>query len=656
MKNVLIIFLFVFVFFSCSSIGQQSYASHRVQEGETVSSIANKYNITVYELYRLNPEASDDLYPGLVLILPGNKTVNTETASNFDGKFKIHKVKKGETVFRLSKIYDVPVDVIKRYNTQLYAAELRTGEEIKIPVDYKEGASEIDKPTNTNRKHIVKPKETKYGLAAMYGITIEELEELNPDIKNGLKEGAILNVPDKSYTKNAVIEDSEYGFYEVQQGENIFRLTKRWDLTEEELVALNPSLADGLKNGMILKVPKSLILSESAKGNAGQIDLAQNLTNFSTKNIALMLPLNLSKTVVDTADVRKNVIREDGVMRIALDFYSGALMAVDSVKSLGISTKLSVYDTQYVQRETAGNARKIENIISNNDFSKTDAVIGPFVGANVEKTSALLSRYKVPVVSPITPKIDMSSNIFQSRPSEDVLRQKMVDYIAIAATGKNVIIIADGKNSKVKNEILNRFPNAKVVDPRKGEKGLYLNANDLDAKISATLENWIVLETNDIPLVSNVTTNLSTKVADKKITLLTTYKGSAYDSDDVSNITLMNLNFHYPSIDKEFLFDSSNSFVNAYREKYGIDPNSYAVRGFDLTLDTLLRLASAEDLYASAESGYETLYVENKFNYVKDAAGYDNKAVYIMKYGPDLSLEEVIVPSDVIDKLDTLKD
>ena len=658
MKNASLIFLLIFVVFSCASIGQQSYASHRVEQGETVSSIANKYNITVYELYRLNPEARDNMYPGLVLILPGNNTVSNTTDSDNDGdpiKFKYHKVKKGETLYSLSKTYDVPEDVIKRYNKQLYAAELRTGEEIKIPVNYSEAITSGDKPAETNRKHIVKPKETKYGLAAMYGITIDELEEMNPQIVDGLKEGAILNVPDKSYTNNAVIENSEFGFYEVKQGENMFRLTRRWDISEDELLKLNPSLVDGLKKGMILKLPKTILGAEAASGNAGQVDLTQQLTNFSTKHLAMMLPINVSKTVGDTSDVRKEALKENSVMRIALDFYSGALMAIDSAKQLGISTQVYIYDTEFKRRENAQNSRKIEDILSDSDFADMDAVIGPFVGANVEKTSSILARYNVPVVSPLTPRVTMRSNIFQSRPTEDILRQKMMDYIAISSSGKNVIIIADGKNSKVKNDLLNRIPNAKVVDPRKGDNGYYLNANDLNAKISETAENWIILETNDIPLISNVTTNLSTKVQDKRITLLTTFKGSAYESDDISNITLMNLNFHFPSVDKEFLNDRSNSFFERYTSKYGIEPNSYAIRGFDITFDTLLRLASAEDLYASADSGYETHYVENKFNYVKDSNGYNNKAVYIMKYGPELSLEEVLVPTDTIDRSGMLK-
>ena len=83
-------------------------------------------------------------------------------------------------------------------------------------------------------------------------------------------------------------------------------------------------------------------------------------------------------------------------------------------------------------------------------------------------------------------------------------------------------------------------------------------------------------------------------------------------------------------------------------DKYGYVPNSYAVRGYDLTFDTILRLAAAESLYDAADAGYITQYVENKFKYVQDpvSAGYFNTAAYILKYGENLEEIVVEIPSE----------
>ncbi|NND63101.1 MAG: peptidoglycan-binding protein, partial [Flavobacteriaceae bacterium] len=89
-------------------------------------------------------------------------------------------------------------------------------------------------------------------------------------------------------------------------------------------------------------------------------------------------------------------------------------------------------------------------------------------------------------------------------------------------------------------------------------------------------------------------------------------------------------------------FDEKNAFLVSYKNKYGVLPNRYAVRGFDLAYDILLRLASADTLYDAVDSDSETEYIENKFRYDKKLfSGYTNQAFYILKYGENLIFEVV---------------
>jgi len=124
--------------------------------------------------------------------------------------------------------------------------------------------------------------------------------------------------------------------------------------------------------------------------------------------------------------------------------------------------------------------------------------------------------------------------------------------------------------------------------------------------------------------------------------LVTTRRTDAFDYEHISNFHLSNLKFHYPSVNKPFDSDNPNDFVINYRKIYGVDPNKYATRGYDLTLDVLLRLASADDFYKSCANDIETEYVENKFRYAKQlTGGYYNESVYILKYTPNLTIEAV---------------
>ena len=71
-------------------------------------------------------------------------------------------------------------------------------------------------------------------------------------------------------------------------------------------------------------------------------------------------------------------------------------------------------------------------------------------------------------------------------------------------------------------------------------------------------------------------------------------------------------------------------------------PNKYAVRGFDLTYDVLLRLAYSENGLSDTAAAFETEYIENKFRYGKELfSGYENKALYIIKYNQNLQFEVV---------------
>ena len=86
-----------------------------------------------------------------------------------------------------------------------------------------------------------------------------------------------------------------------------------------------------------------------------------------------------------------------------------------------------------------------------NDFSDVDVVIGPLLASNFNRASSLLARQRIPLISPLTTQaVDFRSNVFQSRPSEAQMREVMLDYLKPRVAGKNIIIIADKKNSKIK--------------------------------------------------------------------------------------------------------------------------------------------------------------------------------------------------------------
>ena len=117
---------------------------------------------------------------------------------------------------------------------------------------------------------------------------------------------------------------------------------------------------------------------------------------------------------------------------------------------------------------------------------------------------------------------------------------------------------------------------------------------------------------------------------ERDIFLMTTSKNRAFEGTNVSNYDLSNLHFQFPSVN--FTSRFSESFEQRYIQEFGTFPNKYAIRGFDITMDVLLRLSRYGTLYTETSS-FQTAYLENKFQYfLQPYGGYKNEAGYILKY------------------------
>ena len=112
------------------------------------------------------------------------------------------------------------------------------------------------------------------------------------------------------------------------------------------------------------------------------------------------------------------------------------------------------------------------------------------------------------------------------------------------------------------------------------------------------------------------------------------------DFEEISMKRLTSLKMMYPSLIRENLSDEATIFENNFRRINNILPSQYAVRGFDVTFDTKLRMAQRKELKQSAIED-KTRKVESKFEYsAKKSEGYINQGVYVLQYNDDLTIKE----------------
>jgi LysM repeat protein len=639
MKKIILILFLVF----CVNLlfAQNNYQNHTVKRGETVYSISKMYMISEETIYRLNPDVKHVIKTGLILILPLN---GEEVILNL----KVYRVKRKESIKSIALKFNIPEDLLKKYNKDLYIREVNKGERIKIPLIKITMVNESKSSSKTSNKnsitiHTVLPRETKYGIAKQYKISVTELEYLNPTMGVSLNVGDKINIPKSvDLSESMLVDEDEFELYEVLPKEGFFRLKIKLGLDRDEIISLNPSAVKGLKEGMILKIPKLLKSEEEIK--KAPIDLSKYIVNKRKKKIAVMLPFNYNRIDLDSINANIELLKKDVTLGVAIDFYSGVLMAAEFMKDRGVSSEIKVFDTE-------GKVTKVEEIISSYNFNDTDAIIGPLLSKSIEKAAADLQSKNIPVFSPLSKvKLKEYPNLHQTLPSNESMEKAMLSYISKRKDTINTIVITGKEWTKSKGVIMAALPKAKTIVP---DEGNYLYIENIVKQIDTTKQNWVILHSNNPILVSNVVgllngipkvilDSLGNKIGNNRLRLFAVNKSRAFDYNDVSNIHLANLNFTYPSVNKHYDYEILSPFLVSYKYKYGVMPNKYAIRGFDVTYDILLRLANAEVFEEAFATDIYTEYIENKFQYIFDPKkGYKNQVFYIIKYNNELKLEVV---------------
>ena len=637
MKNLLI-FLGIVVF---SLTGYaQNLKKHIVKAGESVEGIAKRYKISTADIYALNPDASSDIVINSILIIPESfsEILNAPLVGKEIESYKVHKVRRKETLFSIAGKYDVSIEDLKAHNESLRLNKLRPRKKIYIPI-FKE--NKTPSYNSSLQPYTVLAKEGKWRIAYKFGISVPQLEALNPGMGSDLKEGQKLNVPNIVVSDKNEIKEDHFGSYIVKAREGFYRIQKKLGLSKEVLDSLNPQLAiKGLKLGMVLKVPK-LSVKNIEKALVFTTSLSDSFVDLSPVNIGLLLPFKTKSIDSESLNLAKAQLKRDGYINIATDFYSGVAVAIDSAKQLGISVNLDVFDTN-------AKALDVKTILNQTNFAKYDAILGPITSQNFELTANHVLSDSIPVISPFVRSKSNYLNLFQTIPEANWLRTKMVSYVKTDTIPHHTLIIYDSKSKTTANYLKTVFPSASLMPSKINNKGIeqfYLLLKDVQ-KVLLSGRTIVFLESNNESFVSNVTSMLSSmngitrgrRKIERDILLMTTTKNRAFEGLSVSNYDLSNLHFQYPSIN--YNMELSEGFQQKYLTKYGAFPNKYAIRGFDLTLDILLRLSKFGTLFESA-SNIQTSYIGNKFNYSKQPnGGYKNEAGFILKH-QDLEIIKV---------------
>ena len=273
--------------------------------------------------------------------------------------------------------------------------------------------------------HLVKKGETLYTISKSYNVSTDDIYAENPFLQTSqLKDGMVISIPKKS---GAVVIEENTINYVVQNGDSAYGILEKYNTNLDELLRLNPDLINGLKAGMTLRIP----LQQNAKiikyGQAGKLKRA----NDNEINLAILLPF----------DVQNNSQLKNSQ---AMQFFTGAKLALTHLTKQGKNINVKVIDSKN---------GLLQDILSTNDFSKTDAVIGPLNTSDVTEVANFFNNSNIAVISPYANDESLNSfnNLLISNPKEEVIADQIIDEIGKNFAGEQVYLLSGRDDVELAN-------------------------------------------------------------------------------------------------------------------------------------------------------------------------------------------------------------
>lgn len=222
---------------------------YTVKQGDNLYKIAQTYHTTVDELMRINNLQTNALSIGQKLIIPIQNI-------NENNNYITYIVKANDNLYTIANTYHTTVNAIKDLNN-LSSNLLSIGQSLKIPINE-------SIPIEEYQTYIVKSNDNLYTIAKEFGMTVNELMEVNNLNSNLLSIGQVLKVKKQPDIFSEIITYEEcygenykpitYETYTVKSGDNLYTIARRFNTTIEQLMMLNHLTSNNLSIGQVLKI------------------------------------------------------------------------------------------------------------------------------------------------------------------------------------------------------------------------------------------------------------------------------------------------------------------------------------------------------------------------------------------------------------------
>jgi LysM repeat protein len=623
------------------------FTSHTVESNnETAYSISKKYGITVEEIYAYNPTVQR-LKKGMVLkipqweatTIPESATVQqiSSAGNQIQADMLEHNVVSGETLYSISKKYQVSESDILQYNPE--AKNLKAGSKLYIPKKPAENKV-VDWVSESNVQvkyfnHTIVSGETLYGITQKYKVSEEEIKAINPELKFAFRAGAVIRIPVQATKESADKSDGAA----VAETNNTQGKVNSSETYGKLPVDCAPETRIGDKGTTEIALFLPLFLETNEQLNKEFVSESKN-----TENEVEPIDQMATDTIIEHEKPVKLLKQFHDNSENFLQFYEGVLIAVDSMQKAGMKIVLNVFDTK-------DNPETVKKIKNTHSFSETDLIIGP-VYENVQKEIEQISvQYKVPMISPFTPKssvLDSNPYFYQINPTREYLAEATAELIASEYSNTNFIVVRTSSYHGAQENQFVELIRRKLSRPEISNGGKYTEydfrkgrSHGLREKLMTDKENVVFLPSSDEGELSVAISNINNLAVDFPITLIGAgnYQ-QRYPSIEIAHFHNLKMKYINP-----YWIDYKKPETIKYFEKFidnfGTEPNSYGVQGFDATWYFLNALLLYGKDFQDCLPYMKINLVQGNYYFkkVSQSGGYMNNGVSVISYTRNFDVE-----------------
>ena len=548
---------------------------HTIKQGETVYSIARTYQVSPESILKLNPTASTGIKAGETLTIPQQQNGTQEK--------RFHTIQAGETLYKLTTIYNISAKAICEANPGLSAENFRIGQVIVIPAQdntpaQTEQTAQAEPAVKKNEwrdMHKVARKETIFSISQQYGITQEELIAANPELKNGkLKKGSFLFIP---YPKSQETGKTAPSSQAAPSNEELF---------EENSISKK---------------------------------------QINTIKVALMLPFTSTS--------------QDEQSRM-VEFYEGFLMAIDSLKHQGVSADIYTYDTK-------GTTAGTNAILSQSKLKDMDIIFGPAHQSSIASVAAFADKNNIRLVVPFSPKVDQvftkvntPQSYLYSKVYEHFIRKfgkTNVIFVDDGSGDKEKAEFIKGMKNELKDNNV-RFKQIQLAGD--------IDPNKVIAAMDTLQENIFIPTSGRSSALTRVLPHLTLVRREHPhfdMHLFGYPEWQTYTQDFLANFYELDTYF-YSSFYTNNLFPAAINFTQSYRRWYSKDMSNtypkYGMLGFDVGYFFLKGLSQQGNKLEENLNRVQVTPIQTGFCFerVNNWGGFINRKVFFVHFTKDYEL------------------